>query len=162
AVWDYLRNHLGDQIRRLIEIAKYVYPANSVTHAVGDINPNIGFFEYMGLLAEAAALNRQIADAWARYHQLQQAGGLAGDLAVLSPPAAFAEAGIALAQGDYCTAGVALAAVLIPGRGRLNLGSWSSWFGRSCFSAGTPLLTPSGSKLIENFVAGDLVLSRDE
>jgi RHS repeat-associated protein len=35
-------------------------------------------------------------------------------------------------------------------------------FGKSCFAAGTPLLTPAGSKPIEEFVAGDFVLSRDE
>jgi Pretoxin HINT domain len=34
--------------------------------------------------------------------------------------------------------------------------------GKSCFVAGTPLLTPEGSKAIEEFVPGDLVLSRDE
>jgi hypothetical protein len=33
---------------------------------------------------------------------------------------------------------------------------------RSCFTAGTPLLTPKGSKPIEQFKAGDLVLSRNE
>ncbi len=33
---------------------------------------------------------------------------------------------------------------------------------RSCFVAGTPLPTPEGSKPIEEFVPGDLVLSRDE
>jgi hypothetical protein len=32
----------------------------------------------------------------------------------------------------------------------------------SCFAAGTPLLTPSGSKVIDEFVRGDMVLSRDE
>jgi hypothetical protein len=32
----------------------------------------------------------------------------------------------------------------------------------ACFAAGTPLLTPTGSKSIEQFVPGDLVLSRDE
>jgi RHS repeat-associated protein len=32
----------------------------------------------------------------------------------------------------------------------------------ACFAAGTPLRTPEGSKLIELFHAGDLVLSRDE
>ncbi|MBY0459172.1 MAG: HINT domain-containing protein, partial [Gemmataceae bacterium] len=32
----------------------------------------------------------------------------------------------------------------------------------NCFAAGTPLLTPTGSKPIEQFVAGDLLLSRDE
>jgi RHS repeat-associated protein len=34
--------------------------------------------------------------------------------------------------------------------------------GKSCFQAGTPLLTPDGSKPIEEFKPGDLVLSRDE
>jgi RHS repeat-associated protein len=33
---------------------------------------------------------------------------------------------------------------------------------RVCFVAGTPLLTPEGSKAIETFQPGDLVLSRDE
>ena len=33
---------------------------------------------------------------------------------------------------------------------------------RVCFAAGTPLRTPEGSKAIESFRAGDLVLSRDE
>jgi RHS repeat-associated protein len=31
-----------------------------------------------------------------------------------------------------------------------------------CFAAGTPLLTPDGSKMIEDFRAGDMVVSRDE
>lgn len=35
-------------------------------------------------------------------------------------------------------------------------------FQKYCFAAGTPLLTPDGHKLIEEFRAGDLVLSRDE
>src|SRR5262249_28611248 len=34
--------------------------------------------------------------------------------------------------------------------------------GRACFAAGTPLLTPDGSKPIEQFRPGDLVLSRSE
>jgi RHS repeat-associated protein len=34
--------------------------------------------------------------------------------------------------------------------------------GPSCFVAGTPLLTPTGSQLIESFVPGDLVWSRDQ
>jgi RHS repeat-associated protein len=33
---------------------------------------------------------------------------------------------------------------------------------RTCFAAGTPLLTPKGAKLIEEFKEGDLVLSRSE
>jgi uncharacterized repeat protein (TIGR01451 family) len=33
---------------------------------------------------------------------------------------------------------------------------------RSCFAAGTPLLTPEGSKAIEQFRPGDLILARDE
>jgi RHS repeat-associated protein len=33
---------------------------------------------------------------------------------------------------------------------------------KSCFPAGTPLLTPDGAKAIEDFKVGDLVLSRDE
>src|SRR5262249_37572320 len=32
--------------------------------------------------------------------------------------------------------------------------------GQSCFTAGTPLLTPDGSKPIEQFREGDLILSR--
>jgi hypothetical protein len=32
----------------------------------------------------------------------------------------------------------------------------------SCFTSGTPLLTPTGCKLIEQFRVGDLILSRDE
>src|SRR5579883_1237753 len=32
----------------------------------------------------------------------------------------------------------------------------------SCFAAGTPLLTPTGSKPIESLVRGDLILSRDQ
>jgi hypothetical protein len=35
-------------------------------------------------------------------------------------------------------------------------------FKKYCFAAGTPLLTPEGSKPIEQFRPGDLVLSRDE
>jgi RHS repeat-associated protein len=35
-------------------------------------------------------------------------------------------------------------------------------FLKACFAAGTPLLTPDGSKLIEEIRPGDLVLSRDE
>ena len=34
--------------------------------------------------------------------------------------------------------------------------------GPVCFAAGTPLLTPDGSKLIEQFQIGDLLLSRSE
>jgi hypothetical protein len=34
--------------------------------------------------------------------------------------------------------------------------------GQSCFTAGTPLLTPEGSKPIEQFREGDLILSRDQ
>jgi hypothetical protein len=33
---------------------------------------------------------------------------------------------------------------------------------KSCFVAGTPLLTPNGSKPVEEFVEGDLILSRSE
>ena len=33
---------------------------------------------------------------------------------------------------------------------------------KSCFVAGTPLLTPEGSKAVEQFQAGDLILTRDE
>ena len=35
-------------------------------------------------------------------------------------------------------------------------------FGRTCFAAGTPLLTPDGARPIEELCVGDLVLSRDE
>jgi hypothetical protein len=35
-------------------------------------------------------------------------------------------------------------------------------FQKYCFGAGTPLLTPSGSRMIEEFRRGDLVLSRNE
>ena len=37
----------------------------------------------------------------------------------------------------------------------------SPW-SQACFAAGTPLLTPEGSKPIEEFQVGDLLLSRDE
>ena len=40
-------------------------------------------------------------------------------------------------------------------------GSFSTML-KSCFVAGTPLLTPDGSKAIEQFQAGDLILTRDE
>jgi len=33
---------------------------------------------------------------------------------------------------------------------------------KACFAAGTPLLTPEGSKSVEEFRVGDLVLSRSE
>jgi 5-hydroxyisourate hydrolase-like protein (transthyretin family) len=49
--------------------------------------------------------------------------------------------------------------------GLFSLQSARSSYGsmlRSCFVAGTPLLTPDGSKAIEQFSPGDLVLSRDE
>ncbi len=32
----------------------------------------------------------------------------------------------------------------------------------SCFAAGTPLLTPNGDKAVEQFMVGDLILSRHE
>jgi hypothetical protein len=35
-------------------------------------------------------------------------------------------------------------------------------FLRVCFAAGTPLLTPEGSKAVEQFLPGDWILSRDE
>ena len=35
-------------------------------------------------------------------------------------------------------------------------------FGRTCFAAGTPLLTPDGSKYIQDFQVGDLILSRNK
>jgi hypothetical protein len=62
------------------------------------------------------------------------------------------EAANSLAQGDVIG-------------GMSSLLSARSSFGnmlRSCFTAGTPLLTPEGSKPIEQFQAGDLVLSREE
>ncbi len=40
------------------------------------------------------------------------------------------------------------------------LGGVSNLF-KACFVAGTPLLTPDGSKAIEGFKVGDLVLSRE-
>jgi Pretoxin HINT domain len=45
-----------------------------------------------------------------------------------------------------------------------TLGAYSGFnkLGQSCFTAGTPLLTPDGSKPIEQFQVGDLILSRDE
>src|SRR5262249_3519647 len=54
------------------------------------------------------------------------------------------------------------------GQGMLSsLKSWGitaalSRFQRACFTAGTPLLTPEGSKLIEEFQPGDQLLSRSE
>ena len=36
------------------------------------------------------------------------------------------------------------------------------FFGQACFAAGVPLRTPDGSKPVEDFREGDLVLSRDE
>jgi RHS repeat-associated protein len=36
------------------------------------------------------------------------------------------------------------------------------WASRACFGAGTPLLTPTGHKAIDQFRVGDLVLSRSE
>jgi hypothetical protein len=42
-----------------------------------------------------------------------------------------------------------------------TLGNVGNLF-KACFVAGTPLLTPEGSKAIEEFVPGDLVLSKDE
>ena len=40
---------------------------------------------------------------------------------------------------------------------------WTSWYYidyvPTCFAAGTPLLTPDGSKAIERFKAGDWILS---
>lgn len=47
------------------------------------------------------------------------------------------------------------------GGGMSSLGNIAGLM-KSCFSAGTPLLTPDGSKPIEAFRPGDLVLSRDE
>jgi hypothetical protein len=41
-------------------------------------------------------------------------------------------------------------------------GAYNGWRGRVCFAAGTRLLTPTGDKAIEEFVPGDLLLSRPE
>jgi hypothetical protein len=41
-------------------------------------------------------------------------------------------------------------------------GNMTALFGRACFTAGTPLLTPDGHKLIEDFKPGDWVLSAPE
>jgi RHS repeat-associated protein/uncharacterized repeat protein (TIGR01451 family) len=69
------------------------------------------------------------------------------------------------------TAGTAIAAIGLPGvmMALLLMPAWLPFltrYGRyrkgACFAAGTPLLTPEGSKPIEQFREGDLVLSRDE
>jgi len=57
-----------------------------------------------------------------------------------------------LANGNYGAAALDAAGVFG------NLGS----IFKACFVAGTPLLTPEGSKPIEQFVSGDSVLSKDE
>jgi hypothetical protein len=44
-----------------------------------------------------------------------------------------------------------------------NSQGFFTWlFSKACFAAGTPLLTPAGSKPIEQFKPGDLVLARSE
>ncbi|MFT3920945.1 MAG: Hint domain-containing protein [Myxococcales bacterium] len=43
-----------------------------------------------------------------------------------------------------------------------TIGGVASQFMVACFAAGTPILTPEGSKAIEEIKVGDLVLSRDE
>jgi Pretoxin HINT domain len=49
------------------------------------------------------------------------------------------------------------------GGGLLGLaGNANTILNTACFAAGTPLLTPDGSKFIEDFRVGDLVLSRHE
>jgi hypothetical protein len=58
----------------------------------------------------------------------------------------------AISQGDV------LGGMLTLTGARSSLGA----MGRSCFVAGTPLLTPDGARPIDEFRAGDLVLSRDE
>ncbi len=55
-------------------------------------------------------------------------------------------------QGNYFAAGLDALSVF---------GSVFNMF-RACFVAGTPLLTPEGSKPIEQFEVGDTLLSRDE
>ncbi len=57
-----------------------------------------------------------------------------------------------LEQGHYFAAGLDALSVF---------GSVFNMF-RACFVAGTPLLTPEGSKPIEQFEVGDTLLSRDE
>jgi hypothetical protein len=45
----------------------------------------------------------------------------------------------------------------------LTQASVNAWrFSQACFAAGTPLLTPQGSKAIEQLQVGDLVLARSE
>ena len=66
--------------------------------------------------------------------------------------------GFALNAYDSYRKGDAFGAIL-NGLGTIaSLGQFS----RACFAAGTPLLTPDGSKPIDEFLIGDLVLSRDE
>ena len=59
--------------------------------------------------------------------------------------------------------GFTVSNVLQVGGGALGLvGNVSTIKNTSCFAPGTPLLTPDGSKFIEDIRVGDLVLSRDE
>lgn len=63
--------------------------------------------------------------------------------------AAAIDAGSAFADGDYARGGMkAVQAVFSFGIA-----------GKSCFAAGTPLLTPDGDKPIEQFKVGDLILA---
>ena len=94
--------------------------------------------------------------------------------------AAAGAVGVYVALGEYGNAVMAglpfLPALL---GGLCNAGQWvyggltapgscstwnriSSLFQNACFAAGTPLLTPDGSKPIEQFKVGDVLLSRDE
>jgi hypothetical protein len=50
---------------------------------------------------------------------------------------------------------------LTPAALSLAFSAWGA-LSKACFAAGTPLLTPEGSKRIEEFRVGDLVLARDE
>jgi predicted nucleic acid-binding protein len=49
----------------------------------------------------------------------------------------------------------------MPNPGKVG-SSFQNLYKAQCFVAGTPLLTPTGSKLIDEFVRGDVLLSRDE
>jgi Pretoxin HINT domain len=66
--------------------------------------------------------------------------------------------GHALNAVDSYQKGDALGTVLNGLGGVANFAQLSG----ACFAAGTPLLTPDGSKPIDDFEVGDLVLSRDE
>ena len=64
-----------------------------------------------------------------------------------------------LSEGNYLGAALNLASATMNTLGAL---SGFGQFFRACFAAGTPLRTPDGSKPIEQFKPGDLVLSRSE